>query len=505
MHKTKEFFRREETKRTMEHQIKLLPGIPDDDNREYLPMKLKESEIVVNENGNNSQVYPANLKEMKECLIDENEDTWYEYVPDSYDPLKKTPLVFSMHGGIMTGWAQCIYTSWSHVADREGFIVVYPNAHSRRFWQIMCERRLFAQLSEYNDEGIYMHDFPDDISENNDVRIVFKLLEKMKDKYNIDDERVYMQGMSLGNAMTSMMARYYGNHFAAMAGSAGPSTIGLLFDENDNPVNAGGPLPAWQARMEFDQAPPGSTESVEDVVAKNREYWLRINECDELPQIKIDGENNFAFYKGKKADYVFRDVKNRDHGQTFDEAELVWDYLFSGTKRKADGTTEYIKPNMERTGDAVSLAAAPDCGYAWVNNKKVRLPGKSMMWNKLKYHGLRGGAIVRGSYCMIPASFAAECIGADYVEKDGHGVITSKDGIQIQIARGCVGCTVNNKVKSMLCEPIERNGMLYISLEWFCKDICRMHVSTCSDVIYATDHYSVLSVNMARLIKDLLK
>ena len=28
--------------------------------------------------------------------------------------------------------------------------------------------------------------------------------------------------------------------------------------------------------------------------------------------------------------YVFRDVKNRDHGQTFDEAELVWDYFFSG-------------------------------------------------------------------------------------------------------------------------------------------------------------------------------
>ena len=51
-------------------KIKLLAGIPDDDNREYLPERLKESEIVVNENGNNSQVYPANLKEMKACLID---------------------------------------------------------------------------------------------------------------------------------------------------------------------------------------------------------------------------------------------------------------------------------------------------------------------------------------------------------------------------------------------------------------------------------------------------
>ena len=135
--------------------------------------------------------------------------------------------------------------------------------------------------------------------------------------------------------------------------TAGPSTIGLLFDEQNRPVNEGGPVPVWQARMEFDQAPPGSKEDVEDVVVKNREYWLRINQCEELPKLKIDGENNFAFYKGKKADYVFRDVKNRDHGQTFDEAELVWDYLFSGVKRKSDGTIEYMESQIEREGDTL--------------------------------------------------------------------------------------------------------------------------------------------------------
>ena len=32
--------------------IILLAGIPDDDNRDYLPERLKESRIVVNENGN---------------------------------------------------------------------------------------------------------------------------------------------------------------------------------------------------------------------------------------------------------------------------------------------------------------------------------------------------------------------------------------------------------------------------------------------------------------------
>ncbi|OMF92544.1 hypothetical protein [Paenibacillus sp. FSL R7-0337] len=489
----------------MDPTIRLIPGIPDDDNRHYLPEQLKASQIVVNENGNNSQVYPERLKEMKGNIIDDVEDLWYEYVPDSYDPSSKTPLVFSMHGGLMTGWGQCVYTSWSHIADREGFIVVYPDAHLRRFWQIECEPRIFELLSAPNDAGLYMHECPKDMSENKDVQKVFKLLEMMKEKYNIDEERIYMQGMSMGDQMTSMMARYYGNHFAAMAGSAGPATVGLLFDENNQPINQGGPVTIWQSRAEIDIAPMGSEYTIEEVVVKNREYWLRINECNELPRIKIIGENNLAFYTGSKADYVFRDVKNRDHGQTFDDAELVWDYLFSGAKRQEDGTALYAEPVIERTGDQVSLAVAPDCEYAWVNGSKIKMPGKSVMWNKLKYHGLDGNAEVRGSYCMIPASFVAGCYEAAYVEHDGWAQITLPDGTVIQLARGCIGCTMNNRVHSMLCEPIEREGMLYISLEWFCREIGNMHVSTCNDVMYATDHYSVLSANMARLIKDVLK
>ena len=46
----------------------LRPGTPDDDNREYLPEKIKGSDIVVNENGNNSQPYPERLKECHEKM-----------------------------------------------------------------------------------------------------------------------------------------------------------------------------------------------------------------------------------------------------------------------------------------------------------------------------------------------------------------------------------------------------------------------------------------------------
>lgn len=490
----------------MDNKIVLLAGTPNDSNRDYLPEEIKGSDMVVNENGNNSQVYPKNLKEYHECFEEGTEDTWYEYVPDSYDPAKKTPLVFSMHGGLMTGWGQAVYTSWTHVADREGFIVVFPDAPKRRFWTVEYDKELYKELLKPNPTGIYVDPCPEDIRENHDANLVLFLIRKMKEKYNIDESRIYMQGMSLGNAMTFMMARHYGNLFAAMAGSAGPSAPGLLKNEDGTLNNQAGPVNIWQSRMEIDNPPLGCSGTYEDAVVDNRDYWLEINGCEDLPRIRIDGESNLAFYRGKRADYVFRDIKNRDHGQTFDDAEFVWDYLFSGAVRKESGECTVGETELERQGDQISFAAAKDGRYVWVNNKKVELPGRSFVWNKLKYHGLGGKEIVRGSYVMVPAVTLAESFGFSYEisEEGARVVMTGKDGRELQFVRGCIGCTMDNRIHSMLCEAVERDGVLYLSAEWFCNEVCQLHTSVCSDTVYATDHYSVLSTNMARLIRDLL-
>ena len=129
-------------------KIHLLPGELNDENRDYLPQAIKGSTMVVNENGNNSQVYPKNLKEYRGDLLGDGiTDTWYVYVPHSYDPQRKSPLVFGMHGGLMTGWGHSIYTSWTMVADREGLLCVFPDAHARGIDPRSCrwERRMLAR------------------------------------------------------------------------------------------------------------------------------------------------------------------------------------------------------------------------------------------------------------------------------------------------------------------------------------------------------------------------
>ena len=483
--------------------IRILPGTPDDDNREYLPEKIKGSDIVVNENGNNSLVYPQRLREYREVLLDGEEDVWYEYVPESYDPSKKTPLVIGLHGGLMTGWGHAIYTSWTLVADREGFICLFPNAHEKRMW---ANYGVFDNFDPKSAPDLPIVFPPKDIKQNHDMNMILALIEKMKEKYNIDEGRIFMQGMSMGNIMTGQFAREYGNILAGAAGSGGPCELRNIFDKDGKIINKAGHLAIWQSRPEKNGLPPGKSYDEYTINRMNRIYWMRINECDPIPQISIIGEDNFAFYKGKKADLVYVDIKNRDHGQTLDEAFLYWDYLFSGTRRNPDGTITHQGEKLARTGDKFAFAVTGGCDKAWFNNQVVDLKTKAVQWEKLKYHGLNGGQLVRGSYLCVPLSFIAQVFGADYeASQDGAVVVLRlKDGRRLQFARGSIGCVIDDTVRCMYCEALHRDGELLVSIEWFAKYFYSLQVSICEGVVYVTDHFADLSAFMADLIKDLL-
>lgn len=488
----------------------LRPGNPDDDNRDYLPEKIKGSDIVVNENGNNSQPYPKNLKEYHGVIVDDGlEDEWYVYVPDSYDPSKKTSLVVSLHGGMMTGWGQAIYTSWTIAADRDGFIVVFPNASYNKFWQVEwgkwgIDPNIKVQ-GEMEGAPPEIKLSPKDVAENHDIKLILGLIDLMKKTYNIDEGRVFMQGMSMGNMMTDVFARNFGNILAGAAGSGAPAFLSLMFTKDEKLINKGGPLAMWQSRPELNDMPP-HRDLERKVLKYNKLYWMRINECDLIPQISIQGENNLAFYKGKKADVVYYDIKNRDHGQTLDDAALIWDYLFSGIRREKDGAIVYTKPAKERKGDDFAFAITTGSSKVWFKNRIQDMSGETINWKKMKYHGLEGGQKIRGEYHMIPLSFLANAFEAklEYSDETLVARMEMKDGKKLQFARGSIGCVIDNSLVQMYCEALHRKQELYVSAEWFSEYICNMHVSTCDEVVYITNHSNKLSANMADLIKDML-
>ena len=487
----------------MTFKVQLRAGTPDDDNRTYLPEAIKGSDIVVNENGNNSQPYPERLIECHGEIADGLMDTWYEYVPVSYDPSKKVPLVIGNHGGLMTGWGHAIYTSWTLVADREGFIVVFPDAHSLRMWAV---KGVFDNFDPALAPDLPIQTVPENMKDNHDMNFLLGLIEKMKEKYNIDEGRIFMQGMSMGNLMTSQFARYYGDILAGAAGSGGPTRPDMLFDGEGNIKNEAGHLAFWQSRPEKNGTPPGKHYSEFVVNKYNRFYWMKINECDPIPQISIVGEDNFAFYHGKKADLVYLDIKNRDHGQTLDEAFLYWDYLFSGTRRESDGTIVHTETQIPRVGDAFAIAVTDGVNKVWFKNSITEISSPVVLWQKLKYHGLDGGQKVRGEYFCVPLSFLCEVFEAKYEPSEDtlSAVVTLKDGRVLQFARGSIGCMIDDDLRSMYCEALHRNGELLVGVEWFCRYLFNLQVSTCNGVAYITDHFVELSTFLADLIKDLL-
>jgi len=491
----------------MKPKIRLMPAIPDDDNRDYLPEKLMENEMVVNENGNNSHMFPKRLKEYKEYLVDGIEDTWYEYVPKSYDPEKKTPLVLSMHGGLMTGWGQAIYTSWTLVAEREGFIVVFPNAGKDRIWMMECDWKKVKETSADMPPDVpLLHEPEEQVEDYHDVKKTVALIEHMKEKYHIDAGRIYMQGMSMGEAMTSQFARYMGHILAGAAGSGCPTNTKLLFNEDDEVINIGGPLDIWQSRLELDQIPPHYKENDRMTVIRNSKYWNKVNKCTSLPKISIKGDYNFAFYDGEKGNTVLMDVKNRDHGQTIDDAEYVWSYLFSGCYKDELGILRHETPDRERQGDDFNIAIMEGCSKAWVNNRIIEMEAHAFKWQKLKYHGLQGDFIVRGEYLYVPVSFISEVFLAD-IHNEENGLVADfvlADGTKIQFAKGNISCVVDNRIEAMSCEAVERDHVLYLPLEWFAKRFYQMHTSFCKGVLYVTNHHACISKYMAYLLEDIL-
>ena len=487
----------------MNIQPVIRPGRPDDDNRHYLPEYLYRSDITVNENGNNSIPCPERLQEFHGDIVgDGKEDTWYEYVPESYDGSKKVPLVISLHGGLMTGWGQCCYNSWPLVADREGLIAVFPTASELRFWQV---EGMYESGGPTEIDGIRVKHAPADFRENHDLNLLLALIRAMQEKYNIDPERIFMQGMSMGNLMTHQFSRYYGNLLAGAAGAGAQTWPCALFEKDGTIRNAAGPVAVWQARPEHNQF-EGDYEGEALNFKMGRWYWLKINEACPVPEISIVGEDNFAFYHGKKANLVFHDIKNRDHGQKLDEAFLYWDYFFSGLRRKADGTIEQGPTRLPLKRDDFQAAFAEGAPSMLYNGEILPLSHAPLFWQKLKYHGLNGGAKVRGEYLMVPAEALAKIAGGSYEtsEEGLSGVIRLPDGRRLQFARGVIGCMIGDTMRQMYVECIERDGVLMLSLEWFSRCFFNWDVSVHNGAAYVTDHWAELSYFTADLLKDLL-
>ena len=130
--------------------------------------------------------------------------TYALFIPDSYNASEPAPLIVSLHGlGRSYDWLMG-YHGLLDEAEKGGFIVVTPLGYIRRGWY-----------------GSRPTEDPDDSQHSE--RDVMEVLSLVREEFNIDSNRIYLWGHSMGGAGTYHIASRHPDLFAGL-GVAAPAT-----------------------------------------------------------------------------------------------------------------------------------------------------------------------------------------------------------------------------------------------------------------------------------------
>jgi poly(hydroxyalkanoate) depolymerase family esterase len=132
------------------------------------------------------------------------------YTPTSYKRAHPAPLVVMTHGCQTTAEEQMHANLYNRLAERRGFVVMYPDVDVALTQQPGPLRncwRFYDSNSWHRDQG--------------DAGAIAGMTRDVMELRRIDAGRVYMVGISAGGFMTSIMAAAYPDLFAAVTVAAG--------------------------------------------------------------------------------------------------------------------------------------------------------------------------------------------------------------------------------------------------------------------------------------------
>jgi polyhydroxybutyrate depolymerase len=207
-------------------------------------------------------------------------DRTYElHLPAGVNDTQSLPLVVVLHGGMGTGASMARYTGFNAIADREKFIVVYPE----------------ALYSNWND-GRAAENIREQQEAVDDIAFIAGLIDALCSEFPIDRTRVYMTGASNGGMMTHRAAIELTDRFAAAA-----AVIANIPENYVSTTQPKAPLSMMIVNGTADQLVPwdggdvhvgfrkrGRVASTQQTV----DYWVKFNGCGEPTQTNLDTPEN---------------------------------------------------------------------------------------------------------------------------------------------------------------------------------------------------------------------
>ena len=242
------------------------------------------------------------------------------HIPATYDHEKPLPLVIVLHwfGGnprIMEA-----ATGFSLKADKENFIVVYPEGNLPDYsWNagFCCGQALQNNV--------------------NDVEFIRRLVEKTMEDLKIDPKRIYVVGASNGGMMAHRLGAELSDIFAAIAvvsGSIGKSSSGRLIIANPSK-----PVSVIIFHGEKDELVPynggGSMGYFFASINETALFWARANNCSQNPVIEISSNRRIVktTYTGglNNTEVVLYTITDGGHdiwnSAGIPMTDLIWDFF----------------------------------------------------------------------------------------------------------------------------------------------------------------------------------
>lgn len=433
-------------------------------------------------------IKPEGLK-LKTELIGGFKRTWEEYIPSGYNGEKEVPLVISLHGG--SKYTLSYRSSWVKVGEREGFIVVF--GHSLEEGKI----RWNAWREFSREDG-----FPDD------VEYLDEIISRVLNDYNIDRSRIYIHGQSVGDKMASTYVFERSSLFAAAACLSGPMGASCFVNwageiiygprERIPVIRRHGTedldIPLQFNRIDIKRE-PGS-----EITEKHRRdkmtghqvinnlLWRRCCGCEELPYLIARGKFNAAVYPGNPYDFCYYAENGAGHSPGQDMADDIWSYFFTGFQR-AGAQIIRRTPDKCLEPDRGCAAAALGSKMAYINHERTAL-------DEAGHAALRKEDVI-----CAPASFFEKALGAR-VEQEQGMVQICLGGHVLQAAKGNRAVVFDSSYGEIgLC--FEEGGTLYLPISDVARKFGYRPLEK-YDVVYITPNESVMSYDLAYIIKEIL-
>lgn len=289
-------------------------------------------------------VYSQDFKERSFEYDGQNRE-YSIYVPMGYDGSEHLPLLFNFHGGNdrISNWMKT--ADMRSLADTANFILVYPQARPDP------------------SDGGSLNWLPKTEGTFDDVYFVNALIDTLLENFQIDENRIYACGYSLGGDMSFELACKLSNRIAAIASVARTMRSDPIdYCKPNHPTGVLTILGTNDFTSPYDGIVFNGVEYYLSAAATHS-YWASFNGCDKTPTMRevSTSVNRYTWTTSLGCNYV-EELKVNGGGHdwpgsfgnmTINANTEIWNFVSKFNLKGQIGCASNSKINFENKGKII--------------------------------------------------------------------------------------------------------------------------------------------------------